>query len=66
MAPDSKMYSTNFSHNSLPEDSGMGAMSDGGADDPCLHRVFSPSLDAEKNWYALNGRLCCGKPSVFC
>lgn len=44
----------------------MGAMSDGGAEDPCLHRVFSPSLDAEKNWYALNGRLCCGKPSVFC
>ena len=44
-------------------------MSDGGADgaeDPCLLRVFSPSLDAEKNWYASNERLLCGKPSVFC
>lgn len=40
--------------------------SDGGANDLCLHRVFSPSLDAKKTWYALNSSLCCGKPSMFC
>ena len=31
-----------------------------------LHRVFSPRLDPEKCWYALNSSLCCSKPSVFC
>ena len=40
--------------------------SDGDANDLCLHRVFSPALDAKKTWYALNSSLCCGRPSTFC
>ena len=69
MAPDSKICSTNFSHNSLPEDSGENGSRERWwcrRYSPSLHRVFSPSLDAEKNWYASNERLRCGKPSVFC
>lgn len=35
-------------------------------DPPKLHRVFSPSLDPKKSWYALNFALCDCKPSRFC
>ena len=31
-----------------------------------LKRVFSPHLNPEKHWYALNSRLCCSKPAAFC
>ncbi|KAK2569824.1 hypothetical protein P5673_005675 [Acropora cervicornis] len=30
-----------------------------------LKRVFSPPLNQEKHWYALNSPLCCSKPA-FC
>lgn len=33
---------------------------------PKLHRVFWPSLDPKKSWYALNFALCNCKPSRFC
>lgn len=33
---------------------------------PKLHRVYSPSLDLKKSWYALNFSLCDCKPSRFC
>jgi len=42
------------------------ASKDATASSPFLHQVFSPQLDPEKNWYALNSDLCCSKPSVFC
>ena len=31
-----------------------------------LRRVFSPHLNSEKHWYALNSTLCCSKPAAFC
>ena len=31
-----------------------------------LKRVFSPHLNPEKHWYALNSTLCCSKPAAFC
>lgn len=31
-----------------------------------LKRVFSPHLNPEKHWYALNSSLCCSKPAAFC
>lgn len=31
-----------------------------------LMRVFSPHLNPEKHWYALNSTLCCSKPAAFC
>lgn len=31
-----------------------------------LRRVFSPHLNPEKYWYALNSSLCCSKPAAFC
>ena len=44
----------------------MESRNNGRAKDLCLHGVFSPALDAQKKWYALNSVLCCGKPSMFC
>ena len=48
----------------------MGSESDGhvgvAIDPPKLHRVFSPSLDPKKSWYALNFALCDCNPSRFC
>jgi len=31
-----------------------------------LKQVFSPHLNPEKHWYALNSTLCCSKPAAFC
>ena len=31
-----------------------------------LKRVFSPHLNPEKHWYALNSTLCCSKQAAFC
>ena len=43
----------------------METTSNGDANDLCVHRVFPPSLDAKKTWYALNFSLCCGRSSMF-
>ena len=39
-----------------------------GSSDGCLalNVVFSPDLNPEKHWYALNSMLCGCKPSIFC
>lgn len=39
-----------------------------GGSDGCLslNEVFSPDLNPEKRWYALNSTLCGCKPSIFC
>ena len=64
MAPLSKIYSLmcrqEFSRRILER---MAGSSDG-----CLslNEVFSPDLNPEKRWYALNSTLCGCKPSIFC
>lgn len=64
MAPLSKIYSSmcrqEFSRRILER---MAGSSDG-----CLslNEVFSPDLNPEKRWYALNSTLCGCKPSIFC
>ena len=64
MAPLSKMYSSvcrqEFCRRILER---MAGSSDGCL---ALNVVFSPDLNPEKHWYALNSTLCGCKPSIFC
>lgn len=64
---DSRIYVQEFSQSLTVrmESGSLGNVAEAN-DPPKLHRVFSPSLDPKKSWYALNFALCDCKPSRFC